>query len=161
MDLKRWSAKNFPAMLLMALMALTGLAGCTTPDYLDGNGNLTIPVAKVSEKAVFYPLEVEGVKMEVLAVKAPDGTIRTAFNTCQVCYSSGRGYYKQEQNALVCQNCGNRFTMEQVEVISGGCNPVPILPEYKTQDGENIVISGELLRAAKDIFSNWQTFSKA
>lgn len=29
--------------------------------------------------------------------------IRTAFNTCQVCYSSGKGYYVQSGNVLVCQ----------------------------------------------------------
>jgi len=34
--------------------------------------------------------------MEVLAVKAPDGTIRTAMNTCKICYDSGAGYYVQE-----------------------------------------------------------------
>ena len=45
--------------------------------------------------------------MEIVAVKALDGSIRTAFNTCQVCYNSGRGYYQQEGNELVCQNCGN------------------------------------------------------
>ena len=37
--------------------------------------------------------------LEVLAVKAPDGTIRTAFNTCQVCYGSGRGLYRQHFEA--------------------------------------------------------------
>ena len=53
-----------------------------------------IPVKNISSTAQFYPVDVDGTQMEVLAVKAPDGTIRTAFNTCQVCYDSGRGYYK-------------------------------------------------------------------
>jgi uncharacterized membrane protein len=72
--------------------------------------------------------------MEVLAVKAPDGTIRTAFNTCQVCFGSGRGYYKQEGKTLVCQNCGNRFSLDDVEKVRGGCNPVPILENEKQED---------------------------
>lgn len=119
--------------------------------------DLVIPLADITETAVFYPVEIDGVKLEVLAVKAPDGSIRTAFNTCQVCYDSGKGYYKQDGNVLICQNCGNRFTMDKVEVESGGCNPVPIFADNKTVDNENIIISGDFLTEAKGIFANWKT----
>jgi uncharacterized membrane protein len=78
------------------------------------------------------------------------------FNTCQVCYSSGQGYYKQEGDQLVCQNCGNRFGMDQVEVRAGGCNPVPIFPDNKAVDAENITISRDFLAKAKVIFANWK-----
>ncbi|WP_201765749.1 DUF2318 domain-containing protein [Treponema primitia] len=118
--------------------------------------DLVIPLGDLSATAQFYPVVIEGVQMEVLAVKAPDGTFRTAFNTCQVCYASGRGYYKQSGNALVCQNCGNRFTMGRVEVSSGGCNPVPIFPQYKTVDSEKITISKDFLVKAKGIFAKWR-----
>ena len=57
---------------------------------------MTIPVKEISEKASFYSVEVDGTQMEVIAVKDSDGNIRTAFNTCQICYDSGNGYYKQE-----------------------------------------------------------------
>ena len=120
------------------------------------NGDLVIAISDITSTAKFYPVEIDGTKLEVIAVKAPDGTIRTAFNTCQVCYSSGRGYYKQEGNVLVCQNCGNRFGMDQVEVLSGGCNPVPIFPKNKTIDATNITISGDFLAEAKGIFANWK-----
>ena len=122
------------------LIAMTALAGCgnvteteTTEETsaADGNqeisvssgGNLTIPVDELTENAVFYPANVDGTEMEVIAVKTSDGTIRTAFNTCQICYDSGNGYYKQEDDKLVCQNCGNSFTMDQVGETAGGCNP--------------------------------------
>ena len=120
------------------------------------DGDLVIKINDISSAAKFFPVEVDGTRLEVLAVQAPDGTIRTAFNTCQVCYNSGRGYYKQEGNVLVCQNCGNRFGMDQVEVLSGGCNPVPIFPKNKTVDAENITISGDFLAEAKGIFANWK-----
>jgi uncharacterized membrane protein len=94
--------------------------------------------------------------MEVFAVKAPDGSIRTAFNTCQVCYSSGRGYYKQEGDELVCQNCKNRFKTTDVEVIRGGCNPVPITSDLKTQTETTITIPKELLQQTSVIFTNWK-----
>lgn len=119
--------------------------------------NLLIPKSEVSEVAKFYPTKAGNTKMEVLAVKASDGSIRTAFNTCQVCYDSGRGYYVQEGDELVCQNCGNRFQIDQVEVIKGGCNPVPIFEKDKTDDGTNLIIPKELIAQNKNLFSRWKT----
>jgi uncharacterized membrane protein len=118
--------------------------------------DLVIQLKDLSGTAQFYPVIIEGVQMEVLAVKAPDGSYRTVFNTCQVCYASGRGFYKQSGNVLVCQNCGNRFPLSRVEVSSGGCNPVPIFPQYKVQDDEKIVIPKDFLIRAKSIFARWK-----
>ena len=119
--------------------------------------SLVIPVSDISSSARFYPLEVDGTRMEVLAVTDSKGNIRTAFNTCQICYGSGRGYYVQEGNVLVCQNCGNRFTVDQIEIQSGGCNPWPIFPENKTITDDTIEISYDFLNESKEIFSNWRT----
>lgn len=119
--------------------------------------DLVIQTSDISEKANYYPVEIAGTKLEVIAVKAPDGTIRTAFNTCQVCYDSGRGYYVQQGNVLVCQNCGNRFGMSDVEVTRGGCNPVPISSEDKTVNDTSITISKEFLSKSKTIFANWKS----
>jgi len=117
--------------------------------------DLVIQIAEITENALFFPVDIDGVRMEVLAVKAPDGTIRTAFNTCQVCYASGRGYFVQTGTLLVCQNCGNRYRMSQVERRAGGCNPVPIFPANKTVTAETITISREYLMQAKAIFERW------
>lgn len=141
--------------------AAVGSDSPSSADAGDGDaavdGDLVINTADISATAAFYPVEVDGTKLEVIAVEAPDGTIRTAFNTCRVCYDSGRGYYKQDGNVLVCQNCGNRFTMSQVEVVSGGCNPVPIFPENKTVTDETITVSLDFLQEAKGVFSNWRS----
>lgn len=120
------------------------------------DSDLVIPTSEVTEQATFYPVEVDGTKMEVIAVKAPDGTIRTAFNTCQVCYDSGRGYYQQSGDLLICQNCGNKFSMDRVEVEAGGCNPWPIFAEDKTVTDESITVSYDFLQKSKDIFANWK-----
>lgn len=120
------------------------------------DADIIIPVDNVTDVASFYPAEINGTKLEVIAVKASDGTIRTAFNTCQVCYSSGRGYYEQEGNNLICQNCGNRFVMDDVEVTRGGCNPVPITAEYKDVSEDTITISKDFLEQATVIFQNWK-----
>lgn len=122
-------------------------------------GNIVIAKEEITETASFYPYEINGVNLEVMAVKAEDGTIRTAFNTCQICYSSGRGYYKQEGNYIVCQNCGNAYTSNDVEVITGGCNPVPITKENKTETLDSITIDRELLEEYQSIFANWKRYS--
>lgn len=118
--------------------------------------DIVIQKSDITEKAKFIPYQAGNTKMEVVAVKAPDGTIRTAFNTCQVCYNSGRGYYVQQGDELVCQNCGNRFKTSQVEKIKGGCNPVPIMKENKTEDGTSITISKDFLVQNKGLFGNWK-----
>jgi hypothetical protein len=48
------------------------------------DADLVIPVSEISATAKFYPVVIDGTKLEVIAVKAPDGTIRKAFYTCQV-----------------------------------------------------------------------------
>ncbi|MDR1428898.1 MAG: DUF2318 domain-containing protein [Spirochaetaceae bacterium] len=134
--------------------AQSGQQNTVRPPVTDSD--LVIRVSDITENAVFYPVDIEGTRLEVLAVRAPDGTIRTAFNTCQVCYASGRGFYKQQGTVLVCQNCGNRFRMSQVGVRSGGCNPVPISAADKTVTDTAITISKEFLKEAKAIFARWR-----
>lgn len=132
----------------------TGTSNSTTAS----TGDLKISKGEITETAKFYPYNVKGTNMEVLAVKASDGSIRTAFNTCQVCNGSPRAYYKQEGNVLVCQNCGNRFSMDMVEQQRGGCNPIPIMQDEKTDDGANIIITEDFIVENKNLFTaNWKT----
>jgi hypothetical protein len=134
-------------------------AAAAPPDaeVVEAGGALTIDASAVTDQATFYPVTVDGVYMEVLAVRAPDGTVRTALNTCQVCWDSGRGYYIQEADELVCQNCGNRFKTSDVEVVHGGCNPVPITEEYKTIDGDVVTVGYDLLKEAVPLFEDWKS----
>jgi len=75
-----------------------------------------------------------------------------------VCNGSPRAYFKQQGEFLVCQNCGNSFSMDMVEQERGGCNPVPITKDEKTDDGTNIIISRDFLLQNKDLFpANWKT----
>jgi uncharacterized membrane protein len=159
--MKTKKAVSIAVLLLTLMLALAGCGGS------GGGGNsaaatpagedIVIPVSEITETARFFPTETaDGTKVEVLALTAPDGTIRTAFNTCQVCYGSGKGYYVQEGDVLVCQNCKNRFDANMVEIESGGCNPVPIFPENKTVTDETITISADFIEQAKVIFANWK-----
>ncbi|MDR0642239.1 MAG: DUF2318 domain-containing protein [Treponema sp.] len=153
--------KNYQRLFIFTALILGGMALPVFPQQnvvkpAIADRDLVIPVSEITENAVFYPVDIGGTRLEVLAVKAPDGTIRTAFNTCQVCYASGRGYYKQQGTVLVCQNCGSRFRMSQVGLRSGGCNPVPISAANKTVTDTGITISKDFLTEAKVIFSRWR-----
>lgn len=119
-------------------------------------GDIIITKSEITETATFIPYKSGSTQMEIIAVKAPDGTIRTALNTCQVCYDSGRGYYVQQGDQFVCQNCGNRFKISQVEKEKNGCNPVPILEDSKTDDGQTITISASVLKENASYFANWK-----
>ncbi|MCX7747581.1 MAG: DUF2318 domain-containing protein [Clostridia bacterium] len=143
-------------MVVMA-MVFSGCSGQEEKTTAADGADLVIPKGEITETAKFYPYKSGETDMEILAVKASDGSIRTAFNTCQVCQGSGKAYYKQEGNELVCQNCGNRFKMDMVEMERGGCNPVPILKENKKDDGTNIVISKDFIAQNKGMFENWKS----
>ncbi len=140
----------------LVVVLAAALAACGTAAPVAVSGDLRIPKKEISAKARFYPFKAGDILGEVLALRAPDGTIRTALNTCQVCFGSGRGYYVQQGDVLVCQNCGNRFKASQVEVIKGGCNPIPITKELKSEDAELIVIPRAILDEAGPIFAGWK-----
>lgn len=151
------------AVILVVVAIILNLPGKSSPEQgtsteipVTKDSDLVIQTKDVTDQPSFYPAEINGVKLEVIAVKASDGTIRTSFNTCQVCYNSGKGYYKVEGNELVCQNCGNRFGFDDVEVTKGGCNPVPITSDYKTVTDDTITVTKDLLAQATQIFADWK-----
>jgi len=119
-------------------------------------GGVKIIKSQVTSKAKFYPYKAGKIYMEVIAVRASDGTVRTALNTCQVCYDSGRGFYTQQGNELICNNSGNRFHIDQIEKVRFGCNPIPIMNEDKTDDGKVITISKAFLEKHAVYFKRWK-----
>jgi hypothetical protein len=150
------AAGIFTVLLIMNVLARENdILGNREGNIVSGE-DLVILKSDITETAKFYPYQLGDIKLEILAVMANDGSMRTAFNTCQVCFDSGRGYYVQEGNLLVCQNCGNVFQIEQVEKIKGGCNPVPITKENKIEDDTNIVISKDFIAANANLFLKWK-----
>lgn len=139
-------------VIIIGLLLSTQKTDSTTKDP----SGLAIKKSDVKGTAKFYPYKVNGIYMEVIAVKASDGTVRTALNTCQVCFDSGRGYYTQSGNELVCNNCGNRFKIDQIEKIRFGCNPIPIMKEDKTEENDIVTISAKFLNDSKDYFKRWK-----
>lgn len=88
------------------------------------NGMITVPVAKLADgKARFYKFEDGGTEIAFFAVKAADGSIRTAFDACDACYRSKKGY-EQQGDKMNCNNCNQKFAINRLGPnASGGCNP--------------------------------------
>lgn len=149
-----------------ALTVMCGLSACARGRANDSEFNrrkpaitdedLIIQTADITRNALFFPVVIDGKQMEVMAVKTPDGKIRTAFNACQVCYKLGKGYYVQVGTELICQRCKKRFRMDVIETKTGGCNPLPVFPENKTETDSTITISTEYLTQVKAILESWE-----
>lgn len=128
------------------------------PATVNENGDVVIKTADITETATFYEHDANGTKMGLFAVKAEDGTIRTAFDTCQVCNGSPYAYFLQRGNLFECQNCGNLYKREMIEQERGGCNPVPIMADEKTVTDTEIIIPAQLLKDNAERFENWKNF---
>ena len=70
-------------------------------------------------------------------VKSTDGTVRAAFDACDVCWRSKKGY-TQTGNFMQCINCGLKFRTDKINEVKGGCNPAPL---KRTVQGDKLVIN--------------------
>lgn len=148
------------SLLAISISVLTGCAdeknSAGSTGEIKAGENLVIPVNELSESIDFYSFEIDGIEMEVLAAKDSDGTIRTAFNTCQVCNGSRQAYFEKSGDYVMCQNCGNQFSISDVGVLSGGCNPYPILVDQRTDTEDSVQLSYDFLSENKLLFVRWK-----
>src|ERR1035437_9406213 len=90
----------------------------------ENNGTITLPVAKLADgKARFYKFDDGGKEIAFFAVKASDGSVRTAFDACDSCYRSKKGY-EQQGDKMNCKNCNQKFAINRLGPnANGGCKP--------------------------------------
>lgn len=128
----------------IALMAVAAWA-LTSPTTLPGgfatvtaeNDAVRFLAAEFDDgKARFYRYQSKQGPINFFVVKSSDGIIRSAFDTCDVCYKALKGY-TQEGNQMVCNNCGQKFRTDRVNDVKGGCNPAPL---NRQKVGNEIVI---------------------
>lgn len=84
----------------------------------------TIAVSKLSDgKAHFHRLNDGGKEITFFAVKAADGSFKTAFDACDSCFRSKKGY-EQQGDKMLCKNCNKKFAIDRLGPnATGGCNP--------------------------------------
>ncbi|MDD3341072.1 MAG: DUF2318 domain-containing protein [Bacilli bacterium] len=149
--------------LIMAGLMVFVMTGCENnkqtkteviDSKLDAEGNFVLPEKDVKKEITFYNVEVDSINVQLIIVRASDGTIRTVFNTCQVCNPSPKAYFVREGDYLVCQNCGNKYHIDKLGLEKGGCNPVPISEDEREMKDGNIMIPSALLKEIAPRFKN-------
>ncbi|MFC2142961.1 DUF2318 domain-containing protein [Candidatus Aenigmatarchaeota archaeon] len=127
-------------ILILVVGLAIGLPGITGNVVNENNNEeFTVPLSEVSENAKFYEYDSDGKTIRFFAVKASDGTIKTAFDQCDVCYRSGKGY-RQEGDNMVCNNCGNKYPI--IGLGTENKNPGGCWPSYLPSkiEGDNVII---------------------
>lgn len=113
------------------------------------DGEIQFPLATFDDyRAHHYTYMHEGRPIEFFVLKSKDGTVRAAFNACDVCYQSKKGY-TQDGDDMICNNCGRRFPADQINVQHGGCNPSPLT---RIVDGDTLVIKVQDIIAGQAYF---------
>lgn len=120
--------------------------------------DLVIEANEIGTEASYIDYDANGTTVQVLAVRASDGSVRLALNTCQVCNGSPYAYFEQDGDSFVCQNCLNRFASTDVGKVSGGCNPVPVAEDVYTEQDGTMTIPSAFLEENAYRFTNWKKF---
>lgn len=134
-----------PFFALFALLAFSGCVsnnstGLAAANNAPSGSQISVPLEEVSAKAKWFEYKSGNTVIRFFAVKAGDGSVKTAFDACDVCYSKKKGY-RQEGSEMVCNNCGRRFPVNGLGTENrnpGGCWP-SYLPNRVV--GNNVVIS--------------------
>ena len=125
--------------VVIVLVAFLFVSGTLTGNASASSDDVIIPLSEISQNAKWYEYEDGGVIISFFVVKAADGSVKTAFNGCDVCYGAKKGY-SQQGDLMVCNNCGNKYPISGLgteNLKGGGCWPGYIPNEI---EGENVVI---------------------
>ncbi len=115
------------ASALVGWLGIPGTGGAPAPASVTASaGKVTIPVADFNDgQAHFYSYKGQHGKIPFFVIKGKDGTLRAAFDACDVCYKEKKGY-EQKGELMVCKNCNQTFPVAKIGTVSGGCNPSPL-----------------------------------
>lgn len=144
---RRRAVKFALVLTIAAAIAAVGI------NMLISDKELKIPISEISENAKWYEFKSDSVTIRFFVVKADDGSIKVAFDACDICYKYGKGY-RQEGSYMVCNFCGNRFLIKDLGTRnkdSGGCWPIHLPSRI---DGMHLVIKISDLEKEKWRFKN-------
>lgn len=151
-----WTTLTLGAGLVLVgiviYVAVTGrfAAGATGSSAPALSGDVRLDAAQFQDgQARFYRYAAEdGREIRFFVLRSSDGVIRAAFDTCDVCYRARKGY-RQAGDSMVCNNCGLAFRSVDINVLQGGCNPVPL---------DRLVESGQVVLTARALFAGVSYF---
>jgi uncharacterized membrane protein len=111
-------------------------------------GQVTIPASSFTPNQVrYFNTEIEGKKIYFMVVKDRQGVYRAAANACEVCFQAKKGF-TQQGDSIVCNSCGNKFSLDTLGITKGGCNPGPISPNVPVVNNQLILNTSQLSQVA-------------
>ena len=145
-----YAAIGVTALLILVVAVFFFKKDGQSSEKLTAATEVTFPVATFEDgKAKHFELAAgDGIVVKYFVLKSSDGVIRAAFDACDVCWPSGKGYY-QDQDVMVCRNCGRRFASVKVNEVKGGCNPAPL---NRSIVGDKLVIQTSDILEGKRYF---------
>ncbi|MGD9308485.1 MAG: DUF2318 domain-containing protein [Desulfosarcina sp.] len=163
--------KKSPAVILITAAFAIAIAAGLSLFFFTGNGTSSLPVAgtgpvspAIHDGRITYAVSLfadgrarhfqyadaeSKTTISYFILKSSDGIIRAAFDACDVCWRSGKGYY-QEGDSMVCRNCARRFESVLVNDVQGGCNPAPL---KRTIENGQVVIRVEDIKKGFTYFN--------
>jgi uncharacterized membrane protein len=106
-------------------------------------GLIKLPVSDFNDKqARFYIYRLPDSTVRFFVIKSQDGSIKAAFDACEVCYRGNKGY-RQDADSMACNTCDNHFPIDSLDENRKGCSPVT-LPHAVT--GGQVVINTDDLK---------------
>jgi uncharacterized membrane protein len=140
------------AVIAVAAVVVMNRGGGTTATATTAStpgGDVTMPVAQVNDgKAHFYSYDAGGTTVKYFVLADKTGKVRAALDACIVCYAQKKGYH-QQGDAMQCNNCGKIFPSAKINVITGGCNPIPL---DRSISGGKVTITTNSLQAGGQYF---------
>jgi uncharacterized membrane protein len=154
---KRWILVAAACVVMIAggvaAVSLTGTAPGPDPAQAVGvqsdTKSVSLDLAQFDDgRARHFSYQHGPLQIRYFVIKSSDGIVRAAFDACDVCWPSGKGYY-QDGDAMVCRNCGRRFASVLVNEVQGGCNPAPLI---RTVENGKLVIRTDDIAAGGRFF---------
>ena len=113
------------------------------------NGEVKVQLSALQgSTASYFVYNAGGKDIKFFMLRASDGTVRLALDACTACNHAKLGY-RQNGEAMVCNNCGMSFRSTDVGHISGGCSPIPL---KNSQDGKTLVVKTQDLEEGAKYF---------
>ncbi|MBF8259845.1 MAG: DUF2318 protein [Actinobacteria bacterium] len=172
MTIIRKQERRIRGVLAVAILLLAGFVTIAQAGLLDGifkkspaeiaksagivetSDEVKIPLKALDTgKALFLQQEVDGRQLYYFALKSSDGAYRAALDSCDVCFRANRGY-RQDNDLMVCNNCGQTFPSAKIGEVKGGCNPHPLARKVEEQ---YLVVKKSDIAAGKDYFLRKRT----
>ena len=149
-----------PVLAIVAVVVLAAAAGvffmshktataATATTAASAGGDVKVALAQVNDgKAHFFTYDAGGTTVRYFVLSDKKGVVRAALDACEVCYPQHKGY-RQVGDSMQCNNCGKTFRSDLINVITGGCNPIPL---KRSVSGSNLTITASSLQAGAQYF---------